>query len=329
MSRERELHNPDVLGLAAAQRLARRPWPAQPIRQNVRVSFEFFPPTGDEGARRLGESVAQLGEFDPEFVSVTYGAGGSTQSRTLATLASLTQNTTLDVAGHLTCVSKSKREVNDVVDAYASGNITRIVALRGDAPVGKDGTGPIGDGYQTAADLVAGIRSRPDGGRFDISVAGYPEVHPMARNWRSDIDALKRKVDAGADRVITQFFFDHDEFVRFFERARAAGIDVPIVPGIMPVTNFAGLSRFAERCGTMIPEWMPGLLGDLDDDPDVQGQVAATIAAEQCRRLHEYGIDQFHFYTMNRSALTAATCRIMGLRPQPRSADIETAERSA
>lgn len=322
MSREHELHNPDdVLGLAAAERLARRPWPAQPIRSDVEVSFEFFPPGSDAGARELGACVRELGTFDPTFVSVTYGAGGSTQSKTLATLAMLTQATELSIAGHLTCVSKTADEVDHVIDAYASGGVRRIVALRGDAPADDSTGGVRPGGYGSAAELVSAIRDRPDGQSFDISVAGYPEVHPKAASAAADMDALKAKVDSGADRVLTQFFFDTEAFFGFFERARSAGIDVPIIPGIMPVTNFSNVARFSARCGTVIPPWMPELLGDLDESPEVQRLVAATIAAEQCRRLEEFGIRQFHFYTMNQPELTAATCRILGLRPIDRSAD--------
>lgn len=315
MSREHEHRDPDVLGHAAAARLANRPWPAQPISADIEVSFEFFPPNDDAAAQSLAGCVDQLAVFDPSFVSVTYGAGGTTQSRTLATVATLSQTTTLNVAGHLTSVSKTAEEVDEVVDAYASAGLRHIVALRGDVPPDAPNNGIVEGGYSSAADLVAGLRARPDGDTFDISVAGYPEVHPRAASAAADIEHLKRKVDMGADRVLTQFFFDTDAFTSFFERCRTAGIDVPIVPGIMPVTNFANVARFSKRCGTTIPEWMPDLLADLDDDPDVQRLVAATVAAEQCRTLSEFGIRQFHFYTMNRPELTAATCRILGVRP--------------
>lgn len=315
MSREHELHDPDVLGLAAAARLAKRPWPAQPITNDIEVSFEFFPPNDGAGAQSLAACVDQLSVFDPSFVSVTYGAGGTTQSRTLATIATLSQVTSLNVSGHLTSVSKTAEEVDEVVDAYASAGLRHIVALRGDVPDGAENNGIVDGGYSSAAELVAGIRSRDDGATFDISVAGYPEVHPRAASAEADIEHLKRKVDMGADRVLTQFFFDTDAFMSFFERCRAAGIDVPIVPGIMPVTNFANIARFSKRCGTTIPDWMPELLSELDDDPTVQRMVAATVAAEQCRTLSEFGIRQFHFYTMNRPELTAATCRILGVRP--------------
>ncbi len=322
MSREREVHQPGVLGLAAAERLARRPWPARPIRPDIEVSFEFFPPSTEAGGQSLGECVRELAAFAPSFASVTYGAGGSTQLKTLATLAVLRESTELGLAGHLTCVAKSAGEVQQVVDAYLSGGVRRIVALRGDAPEGGPNGGVAPDGYATAAELVRGIRSRPDGDAFDISVAGYPETHPKAQSADADIESLKEKVDAGADRILTQYFFDNDDFRRFFERCRAAGINIPIIPGIMPVTNFARLQRFSARCGATIPSWMEELLGPLDDDPAVQRLVAATVAAEQCRDLLEFGIRQFHFYTMNKPELTAATCRILGVRPAPVALDV-------
>ncbi len=298
----------------AAARLARRPWPTIPIRSDIAVSFEFFPPPSATATATLATCAGELASLRPSFVSVTYGAGGTTRDRTLAAIDQLASNTDLEVAGHLTCVGASVPQVQDVIDTYVASGVRRIVALRGDAPEGTD-DGTVADGYRDAAALVAAIRGRPDAETFDISVAAYPEVHPRAASAEADLDNLKRKIDAGADRAITQFFFDTDVFLRFLERARQAGITAPIVPGIMPVTNFSRLSQFAARCGTAIPAWMPELFDGLDDAPEIRRLVAATVAAEQCRRLAEHGVRSFHFYTMNQAELTAATCRILGLRP--------------
>ena len=298
----------------AAARLERRGWPATPIRRSVTASFEFFPPKTDNGAATLRECASHLSRFEPSFMSVTYGAGGTDQERTHAAINDLIQSTSAPIAGHLTAVGASKDEVGAVVDRYAEAGVRHIVALRGDT---SDQLQPHPDGFTDAASLVAAIRSQVDAANltgFDISVAGYPEVHPRAASEQADIDNLKRKVDAGATRVLTQFFFDTDSFIRFFERARAAGIDVPIVPGIMPVWNVERIQSFSARCGTSIPSWLPELFDGLDEAPEVRELVAATVAAEQCRRLAEYGIDSFHFYTMNSSTLAAATCQILGLR---------------
>ena len=292
-----------------SERLARRPWPATPIKPDIEVSFEFFPAATEAGNATLEATVEQLAPLDPSFVSVTYGAGGSSQAKTLSTLEHITSNTDLSVAGHLTCVGATKAQVHEVIDRYLELGVNRIVALRGDAPA--DGS-QVEGGYQTAADLVAAIRERDDD--IDISVAAYPEVHPKAASAAADMDNLKRKFDAGADRALTQYFFDTDAFLRFLHQARAAGISQPIVPGLMPVTNFAKVKSFSERCGTIIPEWMPELFSEIDDAPEVRHLVAATVAAEQSRRLVEHGVRQLHFYTMNRHELTAATCRILGMK---------------
>ncbi|MDH3679625.1 MAG: methylenetetrahydrofolate reductase [NAD(P)H] [Acidimicrobiia bacterium] len=289
----------------------------------VAVSFEFFPPTTPSGRQRLAGCAAELARFDPAFLSVTYGAGGTSRERTVGAIAELTSTLDVPVAGHLTTINASKDDIHRVIDRYVELGVGHIVALRGDPP--EDATPPTDVGYETAAELVTAIRSRPDGDRFDLSVAAYPEVHPKAASGQSDLDNLKRKVDAGADRAITQFFFDPDVFLRFQDRAVAAGVDVPIVPGIMPVANFGGVARFAGRCGATIPEWLSALLADLDDDPEVQQPVAAIVAAEQCRRLVEGGVDRFHFYTMNRRQLPAATCRALGLRARPSVATTELA----
>lgn len=294
-----------------AGRLDRRPWPATPLRSTLDITFEFFPPATQAGERTLEHTIGELAPFHPRFASVTYGAGGSTQERTIATVEQLIA-AGVRTGAHLTCVGKSRRQVDDVVDRYLQAGVEHIVALRGDPPEGSD-DGRHSEGYRDAAELVAGIRRRTD---VDISVAAYPEVHPRAASAAADLDNLKRKIDAGATQAITQFFFDADVFLRFFERARAAGITVPIVPGIMPITHFAKVTGFAERCGAHVPASLRELFEGLDDAPEVRDLVAATVAAEQCRRLAEHGIRSFHFYTMNKSALTASVCRILGVRPR-------------
>ena len=299
----------------AATRLARHAPPATLIRPDIGVSFEFFPPANEASSEALGRNAAQLAAYGPQFVSVTYGAGGSGQDKTFDALDQLTATADLPVAGHLTCVAASKETVQGVIDDYRQRGVTRIVALRGDAPADAPAEHP--DGYETAAELVAGIRARHDGDHFDISVAAYPEVHPKATSAKADMDNLKRKLDAGADRAITQFFFDTDAYLRFLEDARAAGITAPIVPGIMPITKFAGICRFSERCNTSVPQWMRELFAGLDDKPEIRELVAATVAAEQCKRLMDHGVTDFHFYTMNKANLTAATCQILGVTSTP------------
>lgn len=319
----------DSMIIAAAERLGRRVSPATPIVDELRVSFEFFPPATAAGATALETCAAALAPFSPTFVSVTYGAGGSNQDKTLDALDHLRGVSGLTVAGHLTCVSANKTTIDGVIDTYRDKGVRHIVALRGDAPA-RDDQGCIDgihpDGYASAADLVAGIRSRPDAADIEISVGAYPEVHPKAVSAKADMDNLKRKLDAGADRAITQFFFDAETYLRFVERARAAGITAPIVPGIMPVTNFAGICRFSERTGTAVPEWMHDLFAGLDEAPEVRELVAATVAAEQCTLLVEHGVRDFHFYTMNKANLTSATCRILGVTPNQTAATGVTAE---
>ncbi len=312
--------NPDIDH--AADRLARRPWPATPLR-GLEVSFEFFPTATEDGTARLDRCVEELEPLRPRFASVTYGAGGSNQDRTLATLKRLRERTSLPLAGHLTTVGASKEQTLAVVDAYLELGIDHIVALRGDPPAdGDDRPADHGTGFADAAELVAAVRHRADrsGEAIEISVAAYPEVHPKATSPEADLDNLKRKVDAGADRVITQFFFDNDAFLRFQDRCRSADIAVPVVAGIMPISSFTRVSNFAGRCGTAIPPWMPDLFAGLDDAPEVHQLVAATVAAEQCRELAERGVRHFHFYTLNRPELTAATCRILGVQPAPQTA---------
>jgi methylenetetrahydrofolate reductase (NADPH) len=311
----------------AAGRLARRPWPATPLGE-LEVSFEFFPAATPVGLDRLLETADHLAPLDPRFVSVTYGAGGTNQDRTLLALERLGQMSELSLAGHLTTVGSSRGQTLEVVDTYIELGVRHIVALRGDPPAdgidGADDSGRMPDGFGSAAELVAGIRDRV-GDRVEISVAAYPEVHPKAPSAEADLDNLKRKVDAGADRAITQFFYDNDTFLRFQDRCHSAGISVPIVAGIMPIASFPRVASFAERCGAAIPRWMPDLFGGLDDAPEVHQLVAATVAAEQCRGLAERGVRHFHFYTMNRPELTAATCRILGIRP--RSDDAASSQR--
>lgn len=282
---------------------------------DIRVSFEFFPPATPAGAETLASCLGELARLRPDFVSVTYGAGGTSRDRTVEAIDLLRNGSDVEVAGHITCVAASTDEVQRTIDTYRDQGVRRLVALRGDVPAEQIAAGP--QGYRDAAELVAALRARPDGADFDISVAAYPEIHPKATSAAADMDNLKRKLDAGADRAITQFFFETDAFLRFRDEADRAGITAPIVPGIMPVLNFAKISNFSARCGTRIPDWMAELLGDLDDAPEVQPLVAANMAAEQCRRLVEHGIRDFHFYTMNRPALSVATCRMLGVRPQP------------
>jgi methylenetetrahydrofolate reductase (NADPH) len=291
-----------------------------------RVSFEFFPPKTPEMEERLWAVIKRLESLAPRFVSVTYGAGGSTRERTHATVRRIRQETALEPAAHLTCVAATREEIDTVARDYWEAGIRHIVALRGDPPNGPIGGGPAGggryaphpDGYSFAADLVAGLKRVAD---FEISVAAYPETHPSARSPGHDLDNLKAKLDAGATRAITQFFFDPNVYLRFRDRAHAAGIRVPIVPGILPVTNFTQLKRMAAGCGASIPAWMAGHFDGLDDDPDTRRLVAASLAAEQCRRLHANGVHEFHFYTLNRADLLVAICHLLGVRaPKPAAA---------
>ena len=281
-----------------------------------RISFEFFPPKTQEMEERLWAAIKRLEPLRPRFVSVTYGAGGSTRERTHSTVRRIRQETALEPAAHLTCVAAAREEIDAVARDYWEAGIRHIVALRGDPPGGiATGYAPHPGGYAYAADLVAGLKNVAD---FEISVAAYPETHPAARGPGHDLDNLKAKLDAGASRAITQFFFDADVFLRFRDRARAAGIEVPIVPGILPVTNFAQLKRMAAACGASIPAWMGAHFDGLDDDPDTRRLVAASLTAEQCRRLQANGVPEFHFYTLNRADLLVAICHLLGVRaPKP------------
>lgn len=291
-----------------------------PIREGLSVSFEFFPPKTPEMARTLWRSIARLSCMSPRFVSVTYGAGGSTRERTHTTVERLVNDTSLTTAAHLTCVDASRGEVDDVARRYLEAGVKHVVALRGDAADPDTPFTPHPDGYRNAAELVAGLKRIGD---FDVSVGAYPEVHPDARSAAADMDNLKRKLDAGASRAITQFFFEPDTYFRFLDRARAAGISAPIVPGILPVTNFASVQRFAAACGASIPAWMAELFEGLEDAPDTRQLVAASVASELCLRLARRGVTEFHFYTLNRAELTLAICHRLGLKAGPSLAPIE------
>lgn len=279
------------------------------------VSFEFFPPKTEKMEQSLWQAIHRLAPLAPAFVSVTYGAGGSTRERTHNTVCRIQRETGIAAAAHLTCVGATREEIDAVARTYWDAGIRHIVALRGDPPEGAGGLGaayvPHPGGYAYAVDLVAGLRRVAD---FEISVAAYPESHPEAPSAGFDLDNLKRKVDAGASRAITQFFFDNGAFLRFRDRAAAAGIAVPIVPGILPITNFARAVEFAGKCGASMPASVADTFEGLDADPDTRQLVAATVAAEQCKALQAEGVDLFHFYTLNRSELTVAICRMLGVK---------------
>lgn len=278
---------------------------------DVAVSFEFFPAKTETGLVDLLQTAGRLATFSPAFVSVTYGAGGSTRDRSLATVSELTATTLLPVAAHLTCVGASKSQVNAVAEGFRDAGVRHIVALRGDPDVPGQPFAPHPQGYKDAADLVAGLQSV---GPFEISVAAYPDVHPDAASPEADLDNLKRKLDAGASRALTQFFFSPDTFFRFRDRAAAAGVSAPIVPGILPVTNFAQTRKFAMACGTPVPDWLAQVFEGLDDHPDTRQLVAATLAAEFCSQLYTGGVRDFHFYTLNRAEMTQALCHLLGRR---------------
>jgi methylenetetrahydrofolate reductase (NADPH) len=279
---------------------------------DIVVSFEFFPPKTEKMEETLWSAISRLAPLRPEFVSVTYGAGGSTRERTHATVTRLLKETELKPAAHLTCVDATKDEVDAVAKSYWNEGVRHIVALRGD-PVQGTGTQyePHPGGYQNAADLVAGLKRIAD---FEISVAGYPERHPESLTAEADLDNLKAKVDAGADRIITQFGFDNTQFLRYLERARAAGIWVPISPGIVPIHNFKQVAGFAKRAGASVPSWLARRFEGLEDDSATTHLVAAAVATEQVMDLVDEGIKKFHFYTLNRADLVYAICHLLGLR---------------
>ncbi|MBB3265502.1 methylenetetrahydrofolate reductase (NADPH) [Azospirillum sp. OGB3] len=279
------------------------------------VSFEFFPPKTEKMEQSLWQAIQRLAPLGPSFVSVTYGAGGSTRERTHNTVTRIQKETGIPAAAHFTCVGATREEIDAIARTYWDAGIRHLVALRGDPPETEGGVGgryvPHPGGYAYAADLVAGMRKVAD---FEISVAAYPESHPEAPSAQFDLDNLKRKVDAGATRAITQFFFDNDAYFRFLDRCAAAGITVPIVPGILPITNFARAVEFAGKCGAAMPKRFAETFEGLDADPETRQLVAATMAAEQCQALQAQGIRDFHFYTLNRSDLTVAICRMLGVK---------------
>src|SRR5215217_5770255 len=289
----------------------------------IRVSFEFFPPKTPEMEATLWASIERLAPLNPAFVSVTYGAGGSTRERTHSTVSRLVRETALKPAAHLTCVAATQDEVDEVVRSYWDAGVRHIVALRGD-PIAGVGARyePHPGGYAQACDLVAGIKRIAD---FEVSVSAYPEKHPEAASLDADIDALKRKVDCGADRAITQFFFDNDLYLRYVDAVRARGIAIPIVPGILPVQNFKQAANFATRAGTTLPDWLAARFEGLDEDVETRKLIAAAVAAEQVIDLVDRGVSDFHFYTMNRADLVYAICRILGLREKPTTGKTEKA----
>ncbi len=281
-------------------------------KRPVTVSFEFFPPNDETMEQTLWQSIERLAPLSPRFVSVTYGADGSTRTRTHHVVSRVLNETALTPAPHLTCIGASREEILDIAREYWTGGVRHIVALRGDSP-GAAGYQPNPDGFAYAVDLVKGLKSV---GNFEISVAAYPEKHPEAPNPRFDLDNLKAKLDAGADRAITQFFFDPELYLRFRDQCAAAGITASIVPGILPITRFPQLLRFAARCGASVPAWLQHRFDGLDDDPDTRRMIAASVAIDQVERLTREGVGEFHFYTLNRSELTYAICHALGVRPQ-------------
>jgi methylenetetrahydrofolate reductase (NADPH) len=290
-----------------------------PGHNRIDVSFEFFPPKDEAMEKTLWESITRLAPLAPQFVSVTYGAGGSTRERTHATVKRILAETALTPAAHLTCVAATREEIDTIVRNYHDAGVRHIVALRGDPISGAgDKYTPHPGGYENAADLVAGIkRIAPD---IEVSVSAYPERHPDSPTVEADIDMLKRKVDAGATRAMTQFFFENDLYFRYLDRVRARGIDIPIVPGILPVQNFGAARNFATRAGATVPAWLAERFAGLDHDPATRKLIAAAVAAEQAIDLLDRGVTTFHFYTMNRADLVYAICHLLGLRPQVQQA---------
>jgi methylenetetrahydrofolate reductase (NADPH) len=285
----------------------------EPVRQAVAVSFEFFPPTDEAMEAMLWNSVQRLAPLHPRFLSVTYGADGSTRDRTHDIVRRMQSETRLTVAPHLTCIGASRREVFKVAERYWGEGIRHLVALRGDAPAGSAAGAAPADGFDGSLELIRGLRSMGD---FELSVAAYPEVHPKARSAKADLDYLKRKIDAGATRAITQFFYDNEAYLRFRDACIKAGIGVAIVPGVLPITRFPQILKFAGRCGTSIPRRLAERFEGLDEDADTRRLVSAAMAIEQVEHLRRHGVEEFHFYTLNRAALTYAICHALGLRPQ-------------
>ena len=279
--------------------------------KRIDVSFEFFPPATAVMEKTLWESIEHLAALNPRFVSVTYGADGSTRERTHTAIARILEETDLTAAPHLTCIGASKGAIDDIAREYWDMGVRHLVALRGDPPKDTTSYTPHPDGYAYASDLVAGLKKIAD---FDISVAAYPEVHPEAASAEADLDNLKRKFDAGASRAITQFFFDIDKYLRFRESCVTAGIESQIVPGILPITRFPQLQRFAEQCGATVPEWLRERFDGLEEDPETRKLIAASVVIEQVALLKREGIEEFHFYTLNRHELTYAICHAIGVR---------------
>jgi methylenetetrahydrofolate reductase (NADH) len=278
----------------------------------VEVSFEFFPPTSEALASKHWQALNRLAPLGPKFVSVTYGAGGTTRERTHDLVSKIRRETTLEPAAHLTCVGATKDEVKSVAEKYWDSGVKHIVALRGDPPEGHDAFKPHPNGFSGTVDLISELKNMHD---FEITVGCYPEIHPDADSSLADIDYLKRKMDAGATRAITQFFFDPEVYLRFVDRAHAHGITIPIVPGILPVTSYSKIRQFSAQCGTQIPAWLTHLFETLDEDPSTRNLVAAMVASEQCLQLQQAGITDFHFYTLNRADLVYSVCHTLGLRP--------------
>jgi methylenetetrahydrofolate reductase (NADPH) len=288
----------------------------------IQVSFEFFPPADAAMETTLWNSLQRLAPLAPRFVSVTYGADGSTRERTHNVVTRIQQRTTLTGAPHLTCVGAARGEILDIARAYWDEGVRHLVALRGDAPQGQGGYRAHPDGFAHACDLVAGLASLAP---FDISVAAYPEVHPEAPSAQADLDNLKRKIDAGATRAITQFFYESAVFLRFRDRCAAAGIGAPIVPGVLPITRFPQVLRFAQACGASIPQWLRERFAGLEEDHDTRRMIAASVAIEQVQELTRHGVREFHFYTLNRAELTYAICHALGLRPAAAAPDAAAA----
>ncbi len=280
-------------------------------RPPVRVSFEFFPPADAQMEQTLWQSIQRLAPLEPRFVSVTYGADGSTRERTHQVVQRVLRETSLTPAPHLTCIGADREEILEIARSYRRAGVRHIVALRGDPPQGSSSYRPHPNGFPYAVDLVRGLRSVAD---FEITVAAYPEVHPEAPSAAFDLDNLKAKCDAGADRAISQLFFDTDIFLRFRDRCAAAGIRASLVPGILPITRFPQMLRFAERCNTSVPQWLRHRFDGLEEDADTRRMIAAAFAIAQVEALRREGIDEFHFYTLNRADLTYAICHALDVR---------------
>lgn len=281
-------------------------------RSALKVSFEFFPPKTEKMAETLWKTVKRLEPLDPSFVSVTYGAGGTTRERTHDAVNRIRKETTMKPAAHLTCVGASVAEIEEIANEYWESGVKHIVALRGDPPEGEAQFNPRSDGFAGSVELIEHLKKMHD---FEISVGCYPEIHPDAASSLADLDYLKRKMDAGATRAITQFFFDPETYLRFLDRALAQGIDIPIIPGILPVTSYSNIKKFGAQCGMQVPAWLTHLFEGIEDDPASRNLVAAMVASEQCRILQKAGITDFHFYTLNRADLVYAVCHSMGVRP--------------